>query len=98
MSEETKQRLGEAALTAKTTAADLAGVQDSLLDQTAKGLPESFDQLARRVSGQQPDITKALGRDGVRSLREEMASKAVEVAAEVRQARSELLWPESSEY
>lgn len=69
-------------------------IQLQLLDTIAAELPAHTEELARQTAYKQPEVTKSLGSDGVRKLREELGSKAEELAASVRDGVDAIKWPQ----
>lgn len=69
----------------RAKAAFLAGVVEDM--------PDRVDALARRTAQEQPDVTKALGRDRIQWLRAELAGAALSVGDGLLAASSSIEWP-----
>lgn len=97
MSEETRLALQDA----QARLDEASGLADELkqthLDAIATGIPDAVDALARAAAQAQPDVTKALGKQGVLQFRDELARASSVLAADVRGAVGKIKWPGSSE-
>jgi hypothetical protein len=71
-------------------------LKQECVESVARGLPDRLDTYAKRIAHQQPDAAKALGRDGVSALRNELAEAADQLATELRSAVDEIPWPSSA--
>jgi len=67
--------------------------KNECLTQVAAGLPGKVDELAKRVAHAEPEITKALGKEGVDQLRTELSHEAALLAADIQGAANEIEWP-----
>lgn len=96
MSESTAQELkrAETAVEARQQAADEE--KRACLRVVAEGLPAAIDGIAKRTAQAQPDVTKALGVDGITKLRADLAAKASELAVELEDAIERIEWPSPS--
>jgi hypothetical protein len=79
----------EAALAAERTRTER--LEGELLERIAAGVPAAVDGIARRVAESQPEVTRQLGSAGIRTMRAELAEKAGQLAAELRNAQ--INWP-----
>lgn len=79
---------------------DAAEAKDALVRLVAEALPEKMDSIAKQAAQAQPEVTKALGVDGVKQLRVDLATEGNELAVElVEDGVNKLEWPgESSEW
>jgi hypothetical protein len=69
------------------------------LSGIASGLPSRLDDIAKRIAQNQPEVTKALGSDGLKALRQELAEAAQQLALEIEGAADKIKWPQAvSEY
>ncbi|MGC3995199.1 MAG: hypothetical protein QM779_13975 [Propionicimonas sp.] len=97
MSEETRLALKEA----QARLDEASGLADELkqthLEAIAAGIPDAVDALARAAAQAQPEVTKALGKEGVVQFRDELARASSVLAADVRGAVGKIKWPGSSE-
>ncbi|SKF61520.1 Uncharacterised protein [Mycobacteroides abscessus subsp. abscessus] len=93
MSDETRRILDEATAAVAVARANADARKQECLDVVADGLPTKVDRLAKHTAQAQPDVTKALGVDGVRALRNELAAKAAELAGYVRTGSDKIQWP-----
>lgn len=79
---------------------DANEARHALVLLVAEGLAEGTDSIAKQTAQAQPEVTKALGADGVKQLRADLAAKADELAVELTDdGVGKLEWPgESSEW
>lgn len=93
MSEETQQKLEEARNALSTTEAAAAERELDLLRAVAGRIPERLDAKAKLVAENQPDTTRALGKDGIRELRGQLKALAEDIQGQVLAAAGALKWP-----
>jgi hypothetical protein len=93
MSDQTRGALDLA--TARAEAARVASdrLGQELLERIASGIPARIDGIAKRTAESQPEVTKQLGSEGIRTMRAELADKAGALATEVRGAARAISWP-----
>lgn len=98
MTDETKTALQNAtdALTAARTAADRE--IKACLAQIETDLPARAAEAAKRVAIDQPEVTKALGKDGVAELRTELHAAAEVLGRQFVDAADEIKWPLGTSY
>jgi hypothetical protein len=91
MSDQTGAALAraEAALAAEQDKTER--LERQLLDRIAAGVPTAVDGIAKRAAQSQPEVTRQLGRGGIRALRADLAEAAIQLAAEIRAAQ--ITWP-----
>jgi hypothetical protein len=65
------------------------------LSAIADGLAAALDGLAKNTALAQPEVTKALGTDGIRELKVELQAQAETLAEDLRIARERIEWPTS---
>ena len=93
MSEETTRALENARARASRAGAEADNRKRDLLDTIARELPDRVEQLAKNTAHAQPDVIKALGKDGIKKLRDELRDQATELATEIRGAADQITWP-----
>ncbi|MEU3456894.1 hypothetical protein ABZ671_25330 [Micromonospora sp. NPDC006766] len=93
MSEETERRLEEARARASQAGAQVEGRKREFLDTIASDIPARIEKLAKGTAHAQPDVSKALGKDGLRKLRDELRDQAMELATEVCGSTDKIKWP-----
>lgn len=93
MSDETKRILDEATTTVTAARAKADARKQECLDVVADDLPAAVERLAKRTAHAQPEVTKALGGNGVRTLRKELAAETAELAEYVRAGADKIEWP-----
>lgn len=69
------------------------GEQQAVLDRIADELPAKLDALGKKVAHGQPEVTKALGADGVLRLRADLAAASKVLVNDLRSARTLIAWP-----
>jgi len=97
VSEKTAQELAQARELEATRKAEARAAEIALLAAAARGIPERVEELGRRTAHAQPDAAKALGKEGIATLRAELATRAAEIAAELEAAVDEVKWPSITE-
>lgn len=92
MSEETARDLREARHieTQRRAAADEA--KQALLDKIADEVPARLDAHGKKVAHEQPDVTTAMGNDGVRAFRAELRFGAEALADDLRRSADAIDW------
>ncbi|MFF5171750.1 hypothetical protein ACFY3U_03840 [Micromonospora sp. NPDC000089] len=98
MSDETERSLKKARVRASQVAAQVEDRKREFLDAIARDLPVRVEKLAKSTAHAQPEVTKALGKDGLKKLRDELRGQATELATEVRGAAGQIKWPQASKY
>jgi hypothetical protein len=93
MSEDTMYTLQEALTAASQLHQEADQQKNECLAQVAEGLPGKVDALAKKVAHAEPEVTKALGKEGIEKLRTELAHEAALLAADIRGAVNEIKWP-----
>jgi hypothetical protein len=93
VSDETKRILDEATTTVTAARAKADVRKQECLDSVADGIPAAVERLAKRTAHAQPEVTKALGANGVRALRQELAVESAELAEYVRAGANKIEWP-----
>ena len=93
MSDETQLALNEAekALSAAEARADECKRQ--CLDTVADGIPAAVDAEAKKIAKSQPDVTRQLGPEGVKELRDDLAAAAANLADYLRDGADKIDWP-----
>lgn len=96
MSDETQRALeaAEAALSAAEAHTDQC--KRDCLDAVSEGIPAAVDAAAKKIAQSQPDVTRQLGPEGVKALRDELATEAAALAEYVRAGADKIEWPASS--
>lgn len=96
MSDETRRAREQAdgALNAAQARADEC--KRECLNTVAVGIPAAVDAAAKKIAQSQPDVTRQLGPDGVKALREELAAEAATLAEHVRAGTHKIEWPTQS--
>ena len=81
----------------KTAEAQQRAATDELktecVESVARGLPDRLDACAKRLAHAQPDVARQLGREGIDTLRRELAEAAEQLGAELRGAVGQIEWP-----
>ncbi|QHK22613.1 hypothetical protein GU243_23915 (plasmid) [Pseudarthrobacter psychrotolerans] len=98
MSEETAQKLKEAEAHLSSMEDEATARKNELLIAVAERLPGHARQLAKRTGQSEPDVTRALGTEGIKELRSQLEDLASELAADVAGAVSEVTWPKPSHF
>lgn len=98
MSEETALKLKEAEAAFASAEAAATTSKNELLATVARHLPGHAKHLAKRTAQSEPDVTRALGADGVTKLRAELEATADELAADIAGAASKIIWPTPSHF
>ncbi|MFC0504183.1 hypothetical protein [Micromonospora costi] len=93
MSEETARRLREARARASQASGEADNRKRELLDTIARDLPARVESRAKSTAQAQPEVTKALGKDGIKKFRSELLDQATELATEIRAAADQIKWP-----
>jgi hypothetical protein len=93
VSEETASALALAKEEESLQRAVVDPLKQNCLNSVAQGVSASVDRYAKKVAQAQPDVTRALGRDGVSALREDLSRAAGELATELRRAVAAVKWP-----
>ncbi|MBB0993626.1 hypothetical protein G6010_14330 [Dietzia sp. SLG510A3-3B2-2] len=93
MSDETKRMCEEASAAVDAARMRACVRKQECLDVIADGIPAAVERIAKRTAQEQPEVTKGLGVQGIRSLRSELATEAAELAEYVRAGSSEIQWP-----
>lgn len=93
MSDETRHLLDEATTTVTAVHAKADARKQECLDVIADGLPAAVERLAKHTAQAQPEVTKALGANGVRTLRKELDAEATELAEYIRAGSGKIVWP-----
>jgi F0F1-type ATP synthase membrane subunit b/b' len=98
MTTESKAALEQAAdaLAAARAAADHE--IKTCMAQIQADLPARAANAAKRVATQQPEVTKALGKDGIAELRAELQAVAESLGQQFVDATDEIKWPLGTSY
>lgn len=98
MTDDTKVAL-QRATEAMTTARDEADQEKHVcLAQIASELPARATEVAKRIALEQPEVTKALGKEGITELRAELQAAAEELGRQFVAAADEIDWPLGTSY
>jgi len=95
MSDQTATTVRDAEAAAVQARAQAGQLKRQCLSAIADRLPAQADALAKRLAQAQPATTKALGPSGVKALRDQIAARAADVAADLREAENRIEWPRS---
>lgn len=98
MTDETRaalQQATEALASARETA---ERAKRACLAQIAADMPSRAAESARRVATEQPEVTKALGKDGVAKMRAALHAVADELGQQFVAAEEEIHWPVGTTY
>jgi hypothetical protein len=93
MSEDTARQLAEAQRLARELRAKADAEIDARLSAMASELRDRLDEIAKRTAQKQPEVTKALGSDGIKTFRAELAEEAQVLADDLRSAAGKIKWP-----
>jgi hypothetical protein len=98
VSEETTMALAEA-MEKEARVTEAAYLEKSeLLAKIAREMPGKVEELAKRVAQSKPEVTKALGKDGVANFRAELAEVTAPIAADIADAAARIEWPKPEEW
>lgn len=97
MSDETQRALQDAATALAQAEARAEEAKRACLEDIAAGIPAAVDARAKRIAHDQPDVTRQLGSEGVKALREELASESATLADLVRAGVDKIEWPPGSD-
>jgi len=97
MSDQTATAVRDAEAAAVQARAEASQLKRQCLSAIADLLPGQADAIAKRLAHAQPATTKALGPSGVKALRDQIAARAAEIAANLREAEDLIEWPRSHE-
>lgn len=97
MTDETKAALQQATEVWSSAQEAADREKATCLTQIAAHLPERAAESAKRIALAQPEVTKALGREGVAAMRTELQAAAEELGQQFVAAVDEIRWP-LSEY
>ncbi|HAV0114396.1 TPA: hypothetical protein JFU91_002441 [Enterococcus faecium] len=97
MSDETQRALQDAATALAQAEARAEETKRACLEDIAAGIPAAVDAHAKQIAHSQPDITRQLGPEGVKALREELAAEAASLADFVRAGVDKIEWPPGSD-
>lgn len=97
MSDETQRALQDAATALAQAEARAEETKRACLEDIAAGIPAAVDARAKEIAQSQPDVTRQLGPEGVKALREELASEAATLADFVRAGVDKIEWPPGSD-
>jgi hypothetical protein len=98
MTDETKaalQRATDALTTARKTA---EREKQACLAEIATDLPDRAAETAKRVATEQPEVTRALGKDGVAKMRAALDAVSNELGQQFVAAVDEIDWPIGATY
>lgn len=96
MSEDTARALGDAIAAEAEVRAATDRQKSECLAEIASGLPAKLKGLAKRWAHAEPDITRALGREGVEKLRAELSEESRTLAATIVGGVEKIQWPSGS--
>lgn len=93
MSDETAQVLAKAeeALAEMTKIAERE--TEEFLAGVASEIPSRVDRVLKKAAQEQPEVTKALGREGLAKLRADLAAEAKKIADDLLQSGPSIDWP-----
>ncbi|WP_259557795.1 hypothetical protein [Brachybacterium sillae] len=94
MSEETRAVLHRAEEELTSARDHARTIELELLHAIAAELPARAEELARKTAHSQPEVTKALGGDGVKKLRADLRLKADELVAVLHGGVDAIKWPQ----
>lgn len=97
MSDQTVTAVRDAEAAVVQARAETSQLKRQCLSAIADLLPGQADAIAKRLAHTQPATTKALGPSGVKALRGQIAARAGEIAAELRESEHLMEWPRSHE-
>lgn len=66
--------------------------------QVQAGMPARTADAAKRIAAKQPEVTKALGKDGVVKLRRELQATAEALGQQFVDATDKIKWPLGTSY
>ena len=93
MSDETAQALAKA----EEALAEVAKIADrekeEFLARVASEIPSRVDRVLKKAAQEQPEVTKALGREGLAKLRANLAAEAEKIADDLLRAGPSIDWP-----
>lgn len=98
MSDETQRALQDAATALAQAEARAEEAKRACLEDIAAGIPAAVDAHAKQIAQSQPDVTRQLGPEGVKALREELAAEAASLADFVRAGLDKIEWPPGSNH
>lgn len=93
MSEETTQRLHEAETHLAAVREKCETRKDDLLQAISVEIPAHAEALAKKAVYEHVDVTKSLGADGIRDLRDYIGNLATQTAEDVAGASALVNWP-----
>lgn len=98
MTDQSKTALIQATETLSAASAVAEREKRACLAQIATGLPARAAAAAKRVALEQPEVTKALGKEGVAELRSALQSAAEELGQQFIAVADEVDWPVGASY
>lgn len=98
MSEETVQELKLSEEKYSELEKKVEAYKNDFLEAVATQIPEKMEELAKKTAFSEPEVTKALGADGVKELRSELKRLAAQLAEDLSEAVSSIKWPEVYPY
>lgn len=93
MTDETKDALNQAAEALKEARARADLEKRACLAQIQAELPARAAETAKRIATDQPEVTKALGKEGVANMRDALQSASEELGRQFVAAVDEIDWP-----
>jgi len=98
MTNETRAALQQATDTLDAARAAAAREIKTCMAQIQADLPARAADAAKRIATEQPEVTKALGKDGVAELRSELQAAAEILGQQFVDATDEIKWPLGTSY
>jgi hypothetical protein len=98
MSEETALKLKDAEAVLSALEGEVHEQKKVFLSAVAVHLPQRVDEFAKKTAHSEPDVTKALGTEGVRAMRNELEGLANQLAKDIASATSSIEWPAPTSY
>lgn len=93
MTNETNAALQQASESLAVARADANREIEACLAQIAADLPTRAAETAKRIAVEQPEVTKALGKDGVAKMRAELQAAAEDLGRQFVDSADEVNWP-----
>ena len=95
MNEESSQAVVEATRNLAEACVRAEEQQTACLASIVDGLPAAVDGVAKLAALAEPEVTKELGAEGVRTLKEELHEQVLILAADLQTSRDRIEWPTS---
>lgn len=98
MSEETALALKEAEANYSALEKEIDAYKEEFLAAVAVHVPRKVTEFAKKTALSEPEVTKALGAEGVKAMRGELESLAEQLAKDVAGGAFAIEWPTPSLY